>query len=310
MQPELFIILNSGSGSHDGEGPKALLARVFTEAGRAHRFVEIAPGQIEAVCKRAAAEAREAGGILVAAGGDGTINAVAAAAWKEGCTLGVIPMGTFNYFGRAHGISQEPEQAARALLRAEPAPVQVGMANDRLFLVNGSVGLYPQLLQDREAFKQRFGRHRWVAVLSGLVTIFEWRRQLVLELDEGGQRTTIVTPTLFVGNNRLQLERLGMEEVVLENLGDGELVAVALRPIGSWRMLGLLMLGAFGGLGDADQVHAFAIRKLTVRVRGRRKIKFAADGEVRVVDTPLVFSVGSKPLTLMLPVEADRMPVE
>ena len=49
--------------------------------------------------------------------------------------------------------------------------MQVGLLNDRPFLVNASLGLYPQLLEDREAFKQKFGRSRLVALWSGLVTL-------------------------------------------------------------------------------------------------------------------------------------------
>ena len=41
------------------------------------------------------------------------------------------------------------------------------MLNGRAFLVNASVGLYPKLLQDREAFKQQYGRNRVVAMWAG-----------------------------------------------------------------------------------------------------------------------------------------------
>jgi hypothetical protein len=87
---------------------------------------------------------------VVAAGGDGTINTVAHEAVRQGCLFGVLPQGTFNYFGRTHGIPEDLAEAVRALLRARVTPVQVGMVNDRIFLVNASVGLYPQLLEARE----------------------------------------------------------------------------------------------------------------------------------------------------------------
>ena len=48
--------------------------------------------------------------------------------------------------------------------------MQVGLVNDRVFLVNASLGLYAKLLEDREAFKAQYGRHRWVAFWSGLLT--------------------------------------------------------------------------------------------------------------------------------------------
>jgi len=309
--PALFIVINPASGQHGITQTRELLAGIFLEAGRTHHFVPVAsPRELQPASEQAAAQAASCGGVLVAVGGDGTINTVAGAARDAGCPLGLVPGGTFNYFARSHGIPQDQEAAARALLRAQPVDVQVGEVNGRLFLVNASLGLYPQLLQDREAFKKQFGRYRWVAVLSGLVTLFEWRRQLVLEIELDGERTVLTTPTLFAGNNRLQLERIGIEEAVTGRVGEGRLAAVAARPIGTLAMLGLLLRGAFGQLGDADQVQSFAFRSLTVRVRGTRKLKLAADGEVGVVTPPLQFAVAARPLALMLPAQEDRVPVE
>ena len=309
--PELFVVINPGSGEHDTRQTRETLARVFGEVGRRHRFVAVeGPADLAHASEGAARQARECEGVVVAVGGDGTINTVAQAAWRQQCRLGVLPQGTFNLFGRDHGIAQDLETAARALLHASPQPVQVGQINERVFLVNASLGLYPQLLQDRETFKKQFGRHRWVAILSGLVTLFEWRRQLKLEIELEGERTLLTTPTLFVGNIRLQLERVGMESQVASQAGQGRLAGLIAKPIGTWTMVWLMIRGAFGRLGEAEQVHSFAFRSLTVRVLGRRRVKVAADGEVGVMTPPLRFAVASQPLVLMLPRPEDRVPVE
>ncbi len=219
----------------------------------------------------------------MAVGGDGTLNTVAQAAWQHDCPVGLLPQGTFNLFGREHGIPLDLAAAARALLRAQPEPVQAAEVNGRLFLVNASLGLYPQLLQDREAFKRQFGRHRWVALMAGLKTIFEWRRQLTLEIELDGERTVLRTPTLFVGNNRLQLDRIGMEPRIAARVGEGRLAALIARPIGTGAMVWLMLKGAFGRLGDPEQIDCLAFRTLTVRVLGRRRVRIAADGEVGVL---------------------------
>ena len=137
------------------------------------RWTTVAPGRHGARRVRAPAPKR----IVVGAGGDGTLNTVAAAVLGQGVPFGILPQGTFNYFGRRYGISQETEVALRAAAR-QVRPVQVGLLNDRPFLVNASLGLYPQLLEDREAFKQKFGRNRLVALWSGLVTLMRAPRQL------------------------------------------------------------------------------------------------------------------------------------
>jgi len=64
--------------------------------------------------------------------------------------------------GPANGIRQDIQAPTRALLNARVEPVQVGRLNDQVFLVNASLGLYPHLLEDREAAKEVHGRSRVV----------------------------------------------------------------------------------------------------------------------------------------------------
>lgn len=68
-------------------------------------------------------------------------------------------------------------------LRTVPVPVQVGLINERVFLVNASLGLYPEMLQDREAYKARFGRSRFVAFGSALITMLGRHRDLRLRIE-------------------------------------------------------------------------------------------------------------------------------
>src|SRR5690606_5437963 len=185
--------------------------------------------------------ARDQGGAVVAVGGDGTLSAVAQGVLDAGLPFGIVPQGTFNYFGRTYGISQDTEAAARALLAARPEPVQVGLVNDRLFLINASLGLYPQLLEDREAYKKRYGRSRVVALWSALMTLARAHRQLSLQLEHQGQTRTLRTPTIVVGNNALQLEQIGIAEA--DALRQGQLVAMGVRPVGTLALYGLVLRG-------------------------------------------------------------------
>ncbi len=308
--PPLCIVINAGSGRGDQQQRIDTLKRVFDDAGRAHRFFMIErSAQISEIARQAVAQACADDGIVVAAGGDGTLNAVAQAVLGSGRPFGVIPQGTFNYFGRANGIPQDTEAAARALLRATPQPVQVGRVNGQVFLVNASLGLYPQLLEDREAYKQQLGRSRFVALISGLATLLRERRQLRLDIETGGRTYSLRTPTLFVGNNRLQFERIGLDQPA-EALDHGKLAGVVVKPIGTLAMLGLALRGALGRLGDAEHLQSFAVRRLTVRPRDHRLVKLAADGEIHWLRSPLVFEPSPEPLLLMMPAEDDRVAVE
>jgi diacylglycerol kinase family enzyme len=307
----LHIVLNSGSGSRDAEETRSLLAAVFSAAGRPHEFLQVgASGDIVDTARQAVEQALAQGGVVVAAGGDGTINAVAGEAIGRGCPFGVLPQGTFNYFGRVNGIPQDTEEAARALLHARLTPIQVGRVNGRLFLVNGSIGLYPQILEDREASKRAHGRSRWVALWSAAATLLRSRHRMRLEItsDEGAPEL-LRTSTLFVGNNRLQLDRIGLEPAHVEALSEGRLTGVSIRPVGWWTMAGLALRGALGRLRDADHVRSFVFRRLRVAPRGLRRIKVATDGEIVWMDTPLVFEVGPEPLLLLVPLPEHQAPV-
>ena len=136
--------------------------------------------------------------------------------------------------------------------------MQVGLLNDRVFLVNASLGLYPKLLEEREAYKQQFGRRRLVAVWAGVVTLLRAHRPLRLRLEHAGEVRVMRTATLVVGNNPLQLQQLGLPEV--RAVQQGQLAAIAVRPVGPLAMVGLLLRGALGRLGDADNVVQFCVR--------------------------------------------------
>jgi diacylglycerol kinase family enzyme len=299
--PTLYLVVNAAAGDVQAEALREELLRVFREAGRTCVLVEPAKADLVTAFHRTARQASAAGGILIAVGGDGTISSAAQAALAHGCPLGVIAHGTFNLFAREHGLPLEPAAAAQAILDARPQAVPVGLVNQRAFLVNASLGFYPRLLEDREAMKERLGRHRWVAILAALKTLFRWRRKLNLQVELDGVQRRLRTPTLFVGNCRSQLERLGIGAELLRAVEQGALVGVAPRPAGPWAKWRLLARGLAGRLGDSDEVESFALRTLSVSAGRRRQIDVAADGEVVRMALPLRFATSPRPLLLMKP---------
>lgn len=307
--------MNGGSGRHDADDTRQAIEAAMREAGRVYRiFVIEDVEQIQATVQEAVDAAQEQNAVVVAVGGDGTINAVANLVLDSGCLFGALPQGTFNYFGRTHGIPEEIAASLQDLLHGEPVPVQVGQVNGHVFLVNASVGLYPELLEDRESFKQKYGRSRLVAIGAAIATVFGRHRQLQLTLEQDGKQTMLRTTTLFIGNNRLQLEQVGMPQA--EAVVQGQLAAIAVRPLGKLAMLWLGACGALGRLGDAEHVVGFSFRSLTVATRGKfrnvsghsksafkkqqgKQIKVAADGEIMYLQTPLEFQVAPQPLMLI-----------
>lgn len=298
-----FIVHNPDAGAGEAHDRLDTIRRVLTAAGRPYELLPIGRAGLASAAREAIARSRRQQGALIVAGGDGTISGTVQQALPAGIPLGVIPVGTFNYFARTHGIPLEVEAATRALLDAVVVPVQVGQVNDRFFTVNASFGLYVQSLEDREAFKRRLGRSRPVALLAGLATLFKADRPWLVELDAGQRPRLLRASTVFVGNNMLQLQQTGIPGV--EALAEGELVAVIAKPAGVGERLATFLQGAQGRLWQAQGVECFAFRHLQVtpQLRQRvRRIQVGVDGETVWLATPLVFQRAVQPLQLLVPV--------
>ena len=306
----LFIVLNAASGHADAREVRQTIADVLNTAKREHVVLMAERGAAVAkVAAEAVALAKARGGAVVAAGGDGTINAVAQAVLGSGRPFGVVPQGTFNYFSRTHGIPSDTEAATRALLRASIRPAQVGLVNDRVFLVNASLGLYPRVLENREAHKKRFGRSRMVALGSALATLFSRHRTLHLRLSNATMDRNDAAQMLFVGNNALQIERIGAGGVST----DGRLAAILLAPIDTVGVLRLIAHSVIGKLDALPAVECFDFTEVEVlpRRRSRRgQVKVATDGEVTWLEAPLRFRVSPEPLQLLTPCDEDAVPPE
>jgi Diacylglycerol kinase catalytic domain len=135
--PKGFLLINPSSGA--GDAAPELLAAAH-ERGIETRLLR--PGD------DALRLAREtAAGVVGAAGGDGTLGAVAQAALEAGKPFVCVPFGTRNHFARDLGLdTSDPVAALAAFTDGRERRIDVGRANGRVFLNNVSIGAYAQLV--------------------------------------------------------------------------------------------------------------------------------------------------------------------
>lgn len=300
----LLFVINASAGAFDLDAKRAVIQSALAAQERTGELLACQPTNLAQVAAEASAAAAARGSAVIAVGGDGSLNTVAQAAHAAGCPMGVVPYGTFNYFARTHGLATEPAAAVQQLLNVSPMPVQVGAINDRIFLVNASLGVYPELLKDREAYKARFGRSRWVAFIAACTTLLRAQRRLRLHIEMGTAVRDVQTLTLFVGNNQLQLQQFGAEpeDTIAGTPGDGSLAALMLKPIGTLSMIRLMLHGAMGRLGEAAGVEGFEFQHMVVKptlAPGHKEIVVAFDGEVALMHSPIDIRVLEKPLYLL-----------
>ncbi len=237
--------------------------------------------------------------MVVAGGGDGTINAVAAQLADTGVSLGVLPLGTLNHFAKDAGIPLELDAAIAAIANGVRRRVDVGEVNDRIFLNNSSLGLYPDIVRDREKQQSRLGRGKWLAALWA--TIGALRRfpflSVRLTMDDGSDHARS-TPFVFIGNNAYTME--GFNVGARPALDRGELsLFVAQRP----GRLGLIRLGwcaLWGRLAQERDFDVLSAKNLEIDTRHKR-IRVATDGEVTVMLTPLRYRIRPGALWVIVP---------
>src|SRR5215212_7968240 len=104
--------------------------------------------------------------LIVAAGGDGTISTVAAKLTDTGKTMGVLPLGTLNHFAKDLRIPLELDDAIATIADAHTVDVDVAQVNDRVFINNSSLGIYPHIVARREAQQVHLKRSKWTAFAS------------------------------------------------------------------------------------------------------------------------------------------------
>lgn len=244
--------------------------------------------------------------VVIAGGGDGTINAVAGELLGTGKRLGVLPLGTFNYFARDVGVPADLKEAFRTCFEGETRSVTVGEVNGRVFLNNASIGLYPVILAAREHTYRRWGRTRFLAYWSVFAALFRLRVNMKLTITSDGNRQIIRTPLLFVARNAIQLEEFRVPGV--RCLSEDGLSVYALRSIGR---LGLLRV-AWHTLAGKLQLHYDFEMVCTnaLRVESRRMHRAVAfDGERVKMLAPIEFRVRKAALSVLVPKKRQEVAV-
>jgi diacylglycerol kinase family enzyme len=236
--------------------------------------------------------------MVVAGGGDGTINAVASVVAGSGVQFGVLPLGTLNHFAKDLGIPLTLDEAIANLAQGRPASVDVGEVNGRIFLNNSSLGLYPDIVRDREKQQRRLGRGKWLAFCWAALTALRRYPFLSLRLHINGSEHARRTPFIFIGNNEYLMQGFNIGE--RERLDRGTLsLYVAQRPgrLGLVRLAFHALLGRLAQLKDFDVV---LVPELEIETRHKR-LRVSTDGEVTIMAPPLRYRIRKAALTVLVP---------
>ena len=235
--------------------------------------------------------------VMVAAGGDGTVSAVATAAMRAGKTLAIIPAGTLNHFARDARIPTELDQAMAVIGNGHERAFDVGVVNGQFFLNNVSLGSYPRMVNYRDALEAR-GRSRPVAAAIAIARTWIHLHKITAIMSIDGRALTRRSPFIVVGNGSYMLTGLSLGK--REEISDGRLSLYVAPSTGRIGVLSLPFRALMGRLEEYERFETICAEKITATFRHRR-IHTGIDGEVRVLESPLDFELRRGALRVLVP---------
>jgi diacylglycerol kinase family enzyme len=234
---------------------------------------------------------------VVAAGGDGTISAVAAAVARTDTELAIVPGGTLNHFAKDHGIPTDLAQACSVAAAGRVVPADAAWVNGRLFLNTSSVGVYAHFVRLRERMEPRLGYH--LASLLALLRAFWGVRPFRLSFETDHFERPYLTPLVFVGvgERELKLPKLGgrVDE------GRPGLHVLIVRGRTRARLVALAFAAAARGsqaTSRTPHLDGFLVDHCIIE---QKHSTVAVDGEIVTMESPLHYEMGRGALRLVVP---------
>jgi diacylglycerol kinase family enzyme len=302
----VFVVLNPNSGSFATE-VREILCRHFgdEEHGTCKIHLLDAGHDVKALVK----EAIDGGaGLVVAAGGDGTVAAVSDGLIGSDVPMGILPLGTANVLARELGLPLDPDEACALLTRsAETATLDVMRVGDRPYFTQVGVGLDSLMIRDTDTeSKQRLGRlaYLWTAAkgLSG----FQPRRFL-LTIDDNSPRMVRASEVLVANVGTLGQPPFQWGPDIHPD--DGELTVCVLRVrslLDSIR-LGVNVLRGAPRRDPSTRYFKARARVQIAMVRASKPLPVQGDGEI-IGETPVEVHLQGAAVRVIVPPRAAEEP--
>jgi YegS/Rv2252/BmrU family lipid kinase len=290
----VLINRHGGAASRDPE-TRDKVAAALKSAGVTATIELIDGGQCEV---RAKAVAERGDAMLIVGGGDGTISAAASALVGTETRLGILPLGTLNHFARDLGIPAEIDAAAKLIATGKERRVDVAEMNGRIFINNSAIGLYPQMVIDRDLQRKRLARSKRLAMLVASVRTLARFNHQRLTLTVNDEKARVDTPLLFVGNNdyRLDIGAPGQRDSV----DDGELCVLVMRKKTRRGLIAASIRALLGRARSDDMVRIDGVQRLRVDSH-RGHLGVSLDGEVVRAEPPLDYRIRKQALRVIAP---------
>lgn len=292
------VLLNASAGLLAASEAPITVQRVWDAFQRAQLDAEIQAVRHEGLPAAAQRAATSDADVVVLGGGDGTLSTGAAALVGGRKPLGILPLGSLNHFAKDLGIPLDLDAAVATIASGQVMQVDVGEVNDRIFLNNSSIGLYPSAVAQREELRHRRHEGKWLAMLTACIEVLRRFPLLDVTLQVEDRAVALTTPFIFVGNNRYEMSLFSPGRRT--SLQRGELSLYVARNGGRGALFQLALRAFLGRLDQERDFHSFGLQRIEIR-SGRRSLRVSLDGEVARMASPVRYAIRPRSLCVLAP---------
>jgi diacylglycerol kinase (ATP) len=294
----VFINLTAGAGRARNYLPR--IQRVFESSGIPAEFVMThSAEELESRVQEAILRGKN---LLITAGGDGTFQALANAAFGADVLLGIIPVGGGNDFAAALGMPGDPVKATEALLAGQVrlvdlVRVRTGDGRTRLYAGGGGVGLDAEAVRYASgAYRQLPGRIRYIASALTALARFD---SLGVRIDfPGSNLPSFETQVLLAAALNSPTYGAGLRLAPDAKIDDGSLEVVMIEKLNKFEVLTLLP--RLMGSGELRTSRVMRWRARRVRFTTQQPCTFHGDGEI-LGPTPVEIEAVPRAVRVLVP---------
>lgn len=272
----IHFIVNPISGKGNNFLNKILLEEAFPKS-KYEVFIKITSSSGHAG-KLTHAAIAEGADIIVACGGDGTINEIASCLVGHDILLGIIPLGSGNGLASNLQIPLKLDNAIEILINGKVKSIDVGKVNGKYFFSNMGIGFDAALIAHYNQLKQRQLKGYLKALIKTMGTYSSTGR---IKLDKDGKECNADPFLLFVSNsNRMGY---GFTLTPKANISDGLLDMVLVKKMSKLKLLLFGLLVASRKMHLLKEVNYKLIDNLVVRGNGN-SLQYQIDGELMPIE--------------------------
>jgi diacylglycerol kinase family enzyme len=265
-------------------------------ARRQRVSVEVAAGKaaIEAIRRAFKVQTVDA---VVVGGGDGTVSAAAGIAAGSDIALGVLPLGTMNFFAKSLAVPLDMKAAAEALAAGEIATADIATVNGRTFVHALALGLHPRMIAEREKldYNSRYGK--MLGSARAFLRVIRNPRRFGVSIRTDGKTVDRRVAGVVISNNpfgeghmpyadRLDAGVLGLYLTTAESLPDLARVTAA---------------AAFGKAEASPLIENLTTTTAEIRLGRHKSVPITLDGELVHLPGPLKVEIVAGGLKVLRP---------